>query len=187
MSASTRTFANAALTLGAACMLASACSPVFNWREVPLPGGQLVALMPCKPDRAERQLPLGNQTVLVSMAGCEAGGATFAVAQATAADTAQAQAWMKAWRQQAYAQWAGASVEESPAVVAQAALEPAPLRLDTKAPAARPGDEAPQAALTWFARGGRDGSVVLYQATVLGKPSAPDASETFFAGLRLAP
>ena len=46
----------------AAAVLAAACSPVFNWREVPV-GESLVAMLPCKPDRAERSLPMGAATV----------------------------------------------------------------------------------------------------------------------------
>jgi len=166
-------------------LILAACSPVFNWREVPLQGGELVVLLPCKPDRAERQMPLGDQSVRVDMAGCETGGATFAVAHANAADAAQAQAWMNAWRMQAYAQWAGARVEESPAGVVRAALAPAPLRLDASLPPADRSAPARQASLLWFAHRNRDGTVALYQATVLGKPSSPEAVENFFSGLRL--
>ena len=37
----------------------------------------------------------------------------------------------------------------------------------------------------WFAQSQKDGRVSLYQATVLGRPTAPDAAATFFDGLRL--
>jgi len=169
----------------AAAVALLACSPVFNWRETPIPGGELVALLPCKPDRAERQLPLGSQTVRVDMAGCAAGGATFAVAHANAADPPQAEDWMKAWRVQAYAQWAGGRVEESPGQVPHAASLPAPLRLDASRSDAPASDPARTAHLLWFAHRNRDGTVALYQATVLGQPSASEAIDNFFAGLRL--
>ncbi|MDM0046879.1 hypothetical protein QTH91_20475 [Variovorax dokdonensis] len=172
---------------GVACGLAAACSPVFNWREVPMPDGQLLALLPCKPDRAERQLPLGNQAVLVNMAGCEAGGATFAVAQANAPDLAQAQDWMSAWRKQAYAQWAGARVEESQVKVINAAAEIEPLRFDASRPQAQSGSGGERSSLVWFGRRHRDGTFSLYQATILGKPESQEAAETFFAGLHLSP
>jgi hypothetical protein len=168
----------AAGLLGAALLLAG-CSPVFNWREVPIGGAaELVALLPCKPDRAQRDLPLGNQSVPVRMAGCEAGGATFAVAQASASDAAQAQNWLAAWRTQSHAQWVGASLSEGPGSVPRASAAPAPLRLE----ATRGGA---QVRLLWFAHAQRNGEVALYQATVLGTPSAPDAAQTFFEGLRL--
>ncbi|MFZ3118274.1 MAG: hypothetical protein WA159_08145, partial [Variovorax sp.] len=41
----------------------SACSPTFNWREVPVGDAGLVAMLPCKPDRATRAMPLGAASV----------------------------------------------------------------------------------------------------------------------------
>lgn len=171
--------------LGIPALLAAACSPVFNWREVPIDGGaELVVLLPCKPDRAQRDLPLGNQSVAVRMAGCEAGGATFAVAQASAADAQQAQGWLAAWRAQTYAQWAGGRIDEVPGRVLRAAGSPAPLRIDASRDGSQ-GKAPQQVRLLWFAHLQRNGAVSLYQATVLGTPSAPEAVQTFFEGLRL--
>ena len=84
--------------LAVAALLAAACSPTFNWREVPVADAGLIALLPCKADRANRALPLGAESVQVDMAGCEAGGATFAIAHASADGPAQAEAWLNAWR-----------------------------------------------------------------------------------------
>ena len=171
--------------LGIPALLAAACSPVFNWREVPMDGGaELVALLPCKPERAQRDLPLGNQSVPVRMAGCEAGGATFAVAQASAADAQQAQSWLAAWRSQTYAQWAGGRIAEGPGSVLHATGSPAPLRIDASRDGGQ-GKVQQQVRLLWFAHLQRNGAVSLYQATVLGTPSAPEAVQTFFEGLRL--
>ncbi|MBS0344358.1 MAG: hypothetical protein JSS56_27970 [Proteobacteria bacterium] len=176
----------AVLVAGTAALAAAACSPTFNWREVPVGGdAELVALLPCKPDRAERDLRLGSQPVAVRMIGCEAGGATFAVAQAGASDAMQAQSWMAAWQSQARAQWAGSSIDERPATVPRAAAVPAPLQFAASGQAAaekRPGQQVRQ---LWFAHQQRNGTVSLYQATVLGAPSAPEAVQTFFEGMRL--
>lgn len=156
--------------------VSTACSPTFNWREVPVGDGGLVAMLPCKPDRVTRALPLGNASVTVEVVGCEAGGATFAVAHARAADAAQAEAWLNAWRAATRAQLADARPTETPATLPRAALQPAPIRLD--------GSGQVQAHLLWFAQT-RAGGVSLYQATVLGRPSAADAFATFDEGLRL--
>ena len=173
----------AALITAAAAFLTGACSPVFNWREVPVGGdAELVALLPCKPDRAQRELPLGNQSVTVSMIGCEAGGATFAVAQAGTVDVAQAQRWLAAWRDQAHAQWSGGRLVEHAATVPHAAAMPAPLAIEASGGAQTPEQQVRQ---LWFAHNQRNGAVSLYQATVLGTPSASDAAQTFFEGLRL--
>jgi hypothetical protein len=160
-----------------------ACTPVFNWREVPVGEGDLVALLPCKPDRAERALPLGAESVRVDMAGCEAGGVTFAIAHAEASGPAQAQAWLDAWRAATRRQLAGRELTESPASLPRASAAPAALRLDARGDAARKPAMA-SARVLWFARQHPRG-VSLYQATAIGEPSAPDALETFFEGLRL--
>lgn len=173
--------AAAFLIAGAAALLLGACSPVFNWREVPIGGdGELVALLPCKPDRAQREVPLNDRSVSVTMVGCEAGGATFAVALASAGDAAQAADWLAAWKRQSHAQWAGGRIEEHAAVLNHAAASPAPWRLE--AAGARPQQQVRQ---MWFAHRQRNGAVSLYQATVLGTPSAAEAAQTFFEGLRL--
>jgi hypothetical protein len=159
-----------------AAAVSTACSPTFNWREVPVGDAGLVAMLPCKPDRATRSLPLGNASVAVEVVGCEAGGATFAVAHARATDAVQAEAWLMAWRAATRAQLADAQPTETPATLPRAALQPSPVRLD--------GSGQAQAHLLWFAQT-RAGGVSLYQATVLGQPSTVDAVTTFDEGLRL--
>jgi hypothetical protein len=166
--------------LAAAAVLA-ACSPTFNWREVPIAEAGLVALLPCKPDRAERALPLGAESVRIAMAGCEAGGATFAVAHASANDPAQAEAWLIAWRAATRSQLGAVQAAEAPATLKNAAAGPAPVRLEAEPP--QPG--AAPVRVLWFAQRQKDGRVALYQATVLGRPTAPDAVSAFFEGLRL--
>lgn len=165
----------------AVAALVAACSPTFNWREVPVAESGLVAMLPCKPDRADRALPLGAESVRVDMTGCEAGGATFAIAHASASGPAQAEAWLNAWRAATRAQLGGAAAAESSAAVQRATATPSPLRLD--APGAPQGAAPVQ--ILWFAQSQKDGSVALYQATVLGKPSSDEAPKTFFEGLRL--
>lgn len=64
----------------------AACSPTFNWRDVPLPGAKLQAQMPCKPERAERQVPLTASGTTLRLLSCEAGGLTFALAWAAVPD-----------------------------------------------------------------------------------------------------
>ena len=156
--------------------VSAACSPTFNWREVPVGDAGLVVMLPCKPDRATRALPLGAASVDVEVVGCEAGGATFAVAHARAADAVQAEAWLRAWRAATRAQLANAQAAETPVVVPRAMQQPAAVRLDGGDPAA--------AHLLWFAQT-RTGGVSLYQATVVGRPSSPEAVATFDEGLRL--
>ncbi|MDM0026793.1 hypothetical protein [Variovorax saccharolyticus] len=171
----------AALALAVASVLAG-CSPTFNWREVPIGKDGVVALLPCKPDRATRALPLGAEAVTVDMAGCETGGATFAVAHAVAGSPLQAEGWIRAWRAATRSQLAGAPATEAAAVLPRAAATPAPVRLDT--PEAEGAAATKALHVLWFAQQRPDG-VSLYQATVIGKPSSADALPTFFEGLRV--
>ncbi len=172
-------FPSSWLALVAATLLA-ACSPTFNWRDVPVGDAGLIAMLPCKADKANRAVPLGAESVQVDMTGCEAGGATFAIAHASASGPAQAEAWLHAWRTATRAQLGGMQVTETSASVQRATAVPPPLRLD-----ARPAQAGAPVQVLWFAQSQKDGTVALYQATVLGKPSAADASQTFFEGLRL--
>jgi len=165
------------------CALA-ACSPTFNWRDTPVGPDGLVALLPCKPDRATRELPMGADRVAVDMAGCEAGGATFAVAHVQAADSAQAEAWLRAWRAAFRTQLGDAvEVRESAAQVPRASLSPAAVRVDA-GPAAGGNGLADGTHVMWFAQS-RGGKMALYQATVIGEPSSAEALATFFEGLHL--
>jgi len=172
-------FSSSWLALTAATLLA-ACSPTFNWRDVPVGDSGLIAMLPCKADKANRAVPLGAESVQVDMTGCEAGGATFAIAHASASGPAQAEAWLNAWRTATRGQLGDMQVTETGASVQRATAMPPPLRLDTQ-----PSQAGAPVQVLWFAQSQKDGSVALYQATVLGKPSAADAAQTFFEGLRL--
>jgi len=161
----------------------AACSPTFNWREVPIGDAGVIALLPCKPERATRDLPLGTGSIQVDMAGCKAGGATFAVAHARAESAEQAERWLRAWHVATRSQLADVSVVESPAVLARAATSPAPARLDTQGADTAAG--AGGAHVLWLAHQRPDGGASIYQATVSGSPSSTDAVATFFEGFRI--
>ena len=55
-----RPFTAAALLCAAAL---TACSPTFNWREVRAEGAGLKAVLPCKPDKSERTVPMAGHDV----------------------------------------------------------------------------------------------------------------------------
>ena len=184
--------------LGAACRSLPAflwlvclcgCSPVFNWRDITVTN-DLRALLPCKPERATRNLEIpGIERMSVSMTGCPAGDATFALAQAEATSAAQAVTWVTAWKASTRAQWPDARQTEVVATIAGA--DPASSsRLsivhDADTAAGTQVAEQPlRAEMLWFTRTVDATHVTVYQAMVLGKPSADDAVATFFEGLRL--
>ena len=165
-----------AFVLGSMTVMLGACTPTFNWRDVRIADKGLVALLPCKADRATRSLPLGTESVEIQMAGCEAGNATFAVAHASAGSAAQAEAWLRAWQAATRSQLGDAEVIDVPAAIARASALPAPWRLEARG--------ASSTHVQWFSQRTTNG-VSVYQATILGKPSSPEAVATFFEGLRL--
>jgi hypothetical protein len=90
------------------CVL-PACTPAFNWREVSFEGLPVLALLPCKPDRATRSVPLADGPQQMVMAGCEAGGATFTVAiidMGSAGKVAPAVAQLRAANKATHSQYA---------------------------------------------------------------------------------
>jgi hypothetical protein len=85
------------------------CTPAFNWREVSFDGLPVSALLPCKPDRGTRSVPLAGAPREMMMAGCQAGGATFTVAVVNAGDAAtaaQVTAALKTANQATHSQYA---------------------------------------------------------------------------------
>ena len=45
----------------ALCVAIAACSTELNWREARFDDAPLVALLPCKPDKGARELPLAGR------------------------------------------------------------------------------------------------------------------------------
>ncbi len=166
----------AALALVASAV---ACSPALNWRVVPLQ--ELVTLLPCKPDHAERKLTLGALDVTLRMSGCEAAGALYAISHVQVADVAQLQATYHVWRQATLAAMQATAVPILPPQPASPAIGHAkmalhPEKLDGKSP----DGSAVQAQLLWLTKG-RD----IYQVAVYGTKLRPEMTELLFSELSL--
>ncbi|MEG0923162.1 MAG: hypothetical protein RSD57_16330 [Comamonas sp.] len=164
----------------------SACSPTLNWRSVAVAGTPLTVLLPCKPDQAVREVDWGAGQVPLTMLGCEAGGATYAVSHLLLASPADAPVVLERWQQ---------------ALQKQLQLASAPSA--GEAFLIKNGLELPQARhASWQGRDGRGGAVFadvrwfvrlegsgarVYQAMVLspGNPVAADALANFAEGLQL--
>lgn len=155
-----------------------ACSPGFNWRQVSAPAGGVSLLLPCKPDRAEKTVPLGGRPTPLSMVGCEAEGATFALAVADIGEPGQAPAVLAQWQALTLANMRATAPAQSPAKVQGASPVPAPVRV-TAGGRQADGREVQGQAL-YFARGSQ-----LYQAVIYAPRIDAEAADTFFSGLRL--
>jgi len=126
------------------CQLLCACSPALNWRNVTLEGVQ--AVLPCKPDQAQRPVQLGGLDVTLSMTGCEADGGLYAISHLRLAQGARAQPIIEAWRAQALlAMRATAAPVETPL----AALGARPALAVYQASGVNSRGQAVQARWTW--------------------------------------
>jgi len=160
-------------------VLLVACNPVLNWREVHM--HSLVAMLPCKPDQAQRMVQLAAQDMLMDMRGCEADGALFAISHVRVDSAARTDAVRADWRQQTLAAMRAPSVQ---------ALS---LRREPRAPAGsppsthflaaqgqRPDGSAVVARLLWLGTGPD-----LYHVAVYANSLTDERVEMLFSGLRL--
>ena len=165
---------NGPLCAAAALLVLVACSPSFNWREVHPENTRLSLLLPCKPDKAQKVVPLGDQPTLLFMLGCEAAGATFAVAVADLGDAAKAAPALAQWQSLTLANMK-ADPGTSQVLVLKlpgAAPGPPPLRMLARG---RRADGVPVSGQAgYFAHGSQVFQVVIYAEKI-----APDVAETF--------
>lgn len=157
----------------------AACNPAFNWREVQPEGTQLHLLLPCKPDKAQKMVALGGQPTTLSMLGCDAGGATFAVAVVDLADMTQAAPVLAVWQNLTLANMRAVpgstqvltlKIPGASVVIPVSALQAQGQRADGTAVSG-------QAA--YFSQGSQLFQVVLYAPKI-----SPDVAETFFSSLK---
>ena len=174
-------------------LLLAACNPAMNWRETRIGGTGLVALLPCKPDEGVRVVPLGGSDVSLSMAGCDAGGATFAVAHATIDQATAAPAVLAQWRTATLANMGAVSSREvplgGPPGIASGGTPNAPAaaaRSDTTtglmlvtAQGRRKDGSAVAMQGAWFAKDAQ-----VFHAVVYAERISPEVTEAFFSGLR---
>lgn len=154
--------------------LLAGCNPTFNWREVRVDGG-LKALLPCKPDHGSRRMILAGQDVELQMAGCETGGALFAVAHADIDDVDKTVAAQAQWQAAMRANMQAMAPQLAPYELKGAATRPQPVRLSAQGRRADGSAVAAQA--VWFSRGKH-----LYHAVIYADKVGSDVAEPFFSG-----
>lgn len=146
-------------------LLAVACQPSLNWREVRPAGGGVVALFPCKPE-VEQRPGMG-------LAQCEAAGQRFALSWADVPDPTQA----------------GPALKAMPAALAAKLGVALPAGQALQVPGMTPMGDAAEyrlashdgsARVAVFSSGGR-----VFQALVTGAADNAAAWESFRGGLVL--
>jgi hypothetical protein len=156
--------------------LLAACSPTFNWREVRPDETRLALLLPCKPDKAEKVVPLGGRPTALRLLGCDAGGATFALAVADLGDAARVADVLTQWQALTLANMKASAPQVIPLKLKGAAPSPAPVLV--KAQGQRADGTAVSGQAAYFAQGTQ-----VFQAVVYAGKLAPDVAETYFASL----
>ncbi len=178
-----------------AVLALGACSPTFDWRDTRIDGHRLLALLPCKADRAQREVPVGDQQRALQMVGCKVGVRTFALSAVRLTEPGAAPQALQGWQRAAVQGW-GLDSAAAPAAslkpfVPQGALA---LPASQRGTWVRAGAEPLRVDAAWFARADAQG-LALYHAVVLspgkaGGGSVPtdaateDAIQTFFSNLR---
>lgn len=162
------------------CLLVSACSPTFNWRALRDDGTPLQALMPCKPDSAQRDVPLGGALRSLQMHSCKAGGFTFAIGWAVVDEPTGLNEALLQWRA-ATLSTLGLNPLDLPAGQTATWVVPGAEQVQTlEAQGTSPAGQAVQVRAVYFGQGTR-----VYQAAVYGSGLSDDISAPFFEALRL--
>ncbi len=142
-----------------ATLLSSACNPSLNWREVRFDGLPGRVLLPCKPDRAERQVPLGDVKATLRMMGCEAQDLHFTWSQLDLPLGPLPTQVVRVWQQASLV-----SIGADPAVTSQVrALALAGARMDVPpAQLAVVVPSGPQAHFFWWLHAGQAYQLAVY-------------------------
>lgn len=176
------------LACAATVLAVAACSPAFNWREVRPDNTRLSLLLPCKPDKAEKTVPLGGRPTSLAMLGCTTGGATFAVAVADLGDAARAADVLAQWQALTLT-----NMKAAPVGTGEGASQALPLKLPhaegtplplypvlVTARGQHPDGRPVEGWAAYFAQGSQVFQVVLYA----DKPQ-PGLADTYFSSLKL--
>ena len=158
------------------------CTPELNWRETRFDNGALVTLMPCKPDRANRAVPLRVDNVQMTselkMQGCEAHNMQFTLSQMLVPTAMDAQLALAAWRDASLAalgqETRKAQFTDWALKGADAHVKPVQLAVET---------ETHRVVFGWFMHDSH-----MYQAAVYGDTKQRDlkeTAETYFSGIQL--
>jgi len=162
--------------LAIVCAVA-ACSPTFDWREVHTPQGGLAAVLPCKPEKGSRMVPMAGRQVNLDALSCNAGGATFAVLTANIEDAARAGEVLAQWKAATLANLHSPSGQET-------AFQPPgarrlPQSLQVVASGRRADGSQVESHAAYFARGSH-----VFQAVIYTDQLKPEVAEPFFSGLK---
>ncbi|MEO8014230.1 MAG: hypothetical protein ABI642_08810 [Polaromonas sp.] len=163
----------------AALLVLAGCSPALNWREVRPEGTRLNLLLPCKPDKAQKVVPLGGRATPLSMLGCDADGATFAVAIADVGDPLQAASVLALWQDLTLANMKATRASRQLLLLNVPGASPGIPVTRLQAQGQRGDGTAVSGQAAYFAQGSQLFQVVMYAPHI-----TPEVAETFFSSLK---
>jgi hypothetical protein len=127
----------------------SACQPSLNWRNVQMPETTLSFELPCKPDKTTKPVTMDGQTLELSVVGCEAGDAVWAVMSAKLSANADRTELLKGWRQATLQNMRATQIEDAAWMPGRITALPGALRLKARGTTAK--GEPVHAHAVWFA------------------------------------
>jgi hypothetical protein len=154
-----------------------ACSPSHNWRTWSAGGAPVQAMIPCKPDVAQREVNLGGANTELHLHSCDNQGLRFALAWVAVPATVDAQQLMAQW-QKASAQ--SLQSEQAPQAMDLSAVRGATHTAWWSMQGRDHRGQAVQSQAVYFTDGQR-----VYQAAVYGPPWDEAPVAPFWEGLKL--
>ena len=169
------------LSIAALMLMALAlagCSPKFNWREVRLEQSGVALLFPCKPDTHVRQVELGGQVLSMTLSGCSAGDASFALTYARLGEGSPPGPVLQRWRELTFSNLGAQGVNEMAYPLPGARGDVESVRIG--AAGRRPDGSSLVAQAFWFTQ-----DRWVYQASVLAERARDAEADTFMTSIRL--
>jgi hypothetical protein len=154
----------------------AACNPTFNWRDVRPDNTRLALLMPCKPDKAQKTVPMAGNPTEMMLLSCDTGGVTFAVATANVKDASKTSTTLAQWQSATLANMKATPAATDVALKLAGATSGAVI---VKATGQRANGQAINSQAAYFAQGAQ-----VFQAVIYGDNISADVAETFFSGLK---
>lgn len=155
----------------------AACSPSHNWRTWSASGAPWQAMIPCKPDVAQREVNLGGASTELYLNSCDNQGLRFALAWVAVPASVDAQQLMTLW-QKATAQ--SLQSAQAPQAMDLPAVHGATHTAWWSMQGRDHRGQAVQSQTVYFTDGQR-----VYQAAVYGPPWDPAPVAPFWEGLKL--
>ncbi|MEY2861102.1 MAG: hypothetical protein RL392_1560 [Pseudomonadota bacterium] len=137
---------------------------------------RLTVLLPCKPDRAQRSVKIGQDDVAMQMAGCEVGEVLYAVSHVQVKSVEGVPNAVQNWQAVALSNLRATSPQTLPWLVPKGASTA--VRLSASGQRTHGGEV--QAQLVWFSAG-----LDIYHLAVYAPHLAPEHSESLLSDLRI--